>query len=518
MEIYTGRTISDGIAIGKVKIYRKRKRMIVHTDVVDAEAEVRRFEAAKEVAIEQLRALYEKAAKEIGGSNATIFRAHWMMLEDEDYNASIYEMIRNGGMNVECAVAKTGDKFFRMFAEMEDEYLKARAEDVKDVSECFVEVLAGANDGDVLVEDSVILVAGDFVPSEMVQIDKTKLRGVVTLQGSKNSHTAILARTMNIPALMGIEPEEAWDGQMAVVDGGKGILVINPDEFVLEEYKKEKNREKETRKFLAELKGKPTVTSGGREIKLYANIGSIDDVAHVLANDAAGIGLFRTEFLYLEKGDYLSEEEQFLVYKTVVQDMAGKPVIIRTLDVRGDKQAAFFRMGTEVLRTQLRAIYRASAFGTISLMFPMIRFVPEVQGLKEICEEIKAELDEDNIPYGEVKLGIMVETKDAVEFSAQLAREVAFISIGTNDLTQDVLGIDRENPKYDGVCDKPHSTIMQMIQKVIDNGHKEGCPVGICGELAADIRLTEIFVNMGVDELSVSPSCILPIRKIIREM
>lgn len=536
MKTYTGKSIFNGIAIGKVKFYQKGKQTVVQTKVDDVEAEVARFEAAKEAAIEQLGALYEKAVEEVGELNAMIFEVHQMMLEDDDYNESIYNIIRNDGVNAEYAVATTGDNFSRMFAEMEDEYFKARAADVKDISERVVNVLAGANDGAELGEEPVILVADDLAPSETVQLDKSKLLAFVTLHGSSNSHTAILARTMNIPALIGIELDESWNGQMAIVDGKKGIFIVNPNYSVLEEYMEEKKKEEDARALLATLKGQPDETTDGRKIKLYANIGSVADVTNVLANDAAGIGLFRSEFLYLEKDNYPTEEEQFSVYKTVAQNMAGKKVIIRTLDIGADKQVDYFQMDKEenpalgyrairicldrieVFKTQLRALYRASAFGTISIMFPMIISVSEVQEIKRICEEVKAELDEKRITYGEVELGIMIETPAAVMISDLLAKEVDFFSIGTNDLTQYTLAIDRQNPKLDNIYDAHHPAVLRMIQMVIDNGHKHGCWVGICGELGADTSLTETFVNMGIDELSVSPTFVLPIRKIIREM
>ena len=536
MKTYTGKSIFNGIAIGKVKFYQKGKQTIVHTKVDDAEAEVARYDAAKEEAIAQLGALYEKAVEEVGELNAMIFEVHQMMLEDDDYNDSVYNIIRNDGVNAEYAVATTGENFSRMFAEMEDEYFKARAADVKDISERVVNVLAGTNDGTELGDEPVILVAEDHAPSETVQLDKTKLLAFVTLHGSSNSHTAILARTMNIPALIGIELDESWNGKMAIVDGKKGIFIVNPEYSVLEAYMEEKKKEEDARALLATLKGLSDETTDGRKIKLYANIGSVADVANVLANDAAGIGLFRSEFLYLEKEDYPTEEEQFSVYKTVAQNMAGKKVIIRTLDIGADKQVDYFNMDKEenpalgyrairicldrieVFKTQLRALYRASAFGTISIMFPMIISVSEVQEIKKICEEVKAELDEKRIIYGEVELGIMIETPAAAIISDLLAEEVDFFSIGTNDLTQYTLAIDRQNPKLDNIYDAHHPAVLRMIQMVIDNGHKHGCWVGICGELGADTSLTETFVNMGIDELSVSPTFVLPIRKIIREM
>lgn len=535
MDIYTGKSIFNGIAIGRILFYEKGEQAVTRVKVQNVENEVERYEKAKQTAMEQLQTLYEKAIEEVGEVNAMIFEVHQMMIEDEDYNDSIYNIIRNDGVNAEFAVATTGDNFSRMFAEMEDEYFKARAADVKDISERIVNVLMGAVAGKDLTEP-VILVAEDLAPSETVQMDKTKLLAFVTRLGSANSHTAILARTMNIPALIGVEIDETWNGKMAIVDGKKGKLIVDPEYSVLEQYMGEKKKEEEARALLAELKGLPTVTRDGREIKLYANIGSVADVTNALANDANGIGLFRSEFLYLEKDTYPTEEEQFLAYKTVAQNMAGKKVIIRTLDIGADKQVDYFNIEHEenpamgyrairicldrmdVFKTQLRALYRASAFGTISIMFPMIISLSEVQEVKRICEEVKAELDESGIQYGKVELGIMIETPAAAMISDILAKEVDFFSIGTNDLTQYTLAIDRQNPKLDNIYDAYHPAVMRMIQMVIDSGHKEGCWVGICGELGADLSLTETFVNMGIDELSVSPTFVLPIRKIIREI
>ena len=535
MDIYTGKSIFNGIAIGRIFFHKKGEQAVIRRKVQDVDAEVTRYEAAKQTAMEQLGVLYEKATEEVGEVNAMIFEIHQMMLEDDDYNESIYNIIRNDGVNAEFAVATTGDNFARMFAEMEDEYFKARAVDVKDISERIVNILTGATVGKDL-EEPVILVADDLAPSETVQLDKSKLLAFVTKYGSANSHTAILARTMNIPALIGVDIRETWNGKMAIVDGKHGKLIVDPEYSLLEDYMNEKRKEEESRALLAELKGLPTVTKEGKEIKLYANIGSVADVANVLANDANGIGLFRSEFLYLEKDHYPTEEDQFIAYKTVAQNMAGKKVIIRTLDIGADKQADYFHidqeenpaMGyrairicldrTDVFKTQLRALYRASAFGKISIMFPMIISLAEVQQVKKICEEVKKELDENGISYGNVELGIMIETPAAAMISDILAKEVDFFSIGTNDLTQYTLAIDRQNPKLDSIYDAHHLAVMRMIQMVIDNGHKEGCWVGICGELGADTSLTETFVKMGIDELSVSPTFILPIRKIIREM
>ena len=535
MEQYNGKSIFKGTAIGRVLFYSKNQQQVKRTKIEDAEAEIARYEAAKATAIEQLGALHDKALAEVGEANAMIFEVHAMMLEDDDYNDSVYNIIRNDGVNAEFAVATTGDNFSVMFAEMDDEYFKARAADVKDISERVIGVLMGrTTDGD-LGDEPVIVVAEDLAPSETVQMDKSKLLAFVTRLGSSNSHTAILARTMNIPALIGIDIKEEWNGKMAIVDGKTGTFYVDPDVATLEKFLAEKKKEEEARELLSQLKGQPDETVDGRHIHLYANIGSVADVTNVLANDAAGIGLFRSEFLYLEKDHYPTEEEQFQVYKTVAQNMAGKKVVIRTLDIGADKQVDYFNMEhednpamgyrairicldrVEIFKTQLRALYRASAFGTISIMFPMIISVKEVQQIKKICAEVRDELDAGNVEYGDVELGIMIETPAAVMISDLLAKEVDFFSIGTNDLTQYTWAIDRQNPKLDNIYDSHHPAILRMIQMVIDNGHKENCWVGICGELGADTSLTEQFVKMGIDELSVSPTFVLPVRKVIRE-
>ena len=535
MEQYTGKSIFKGTAIGKILFYSQNQQQVTRHKVADPEAEITRYETAKQTAIDGLNELYEKAVAEVGEANAMIFEIHSMMLEDDDYNDSIYNIIRTEEVNAEYAVATTGDNFSVMFAEMEDQYFKARAADVKDISERVIRALTGQEGGKDLGDEPVILVADDLAPSETVQMDKTKLLAFVTRHGSANSHTAILARTMGIPALIGVDIQEEWNGQMGVVDGKGGKFIVNPDIKTLESYIAEKKEEEHTKELLAQLKGQPDETLDGKKIKLYANIGSVADVANVLANDAAGIGLFRSEFLYLEKEDYPTEEEQFAVYKTVAQNMAGKKVVIRTLDIGADKQVDYFQMEkeenpamgyrairicldrVEIFKTQLRALYRASAFGTISIMFPMIISVQEVLEIKEICKEIREELDSHDIPYGEVELGIMIETPAAVMISDILAKEVDFFSIGTNDLTQYTLAIDRQNAKLDNIYDSHHPAVLRMIQMVIDNGHKENCWVGICGELGADTTLTKQFVQMGIDELSVSPNMVLPIRKIIRD-
>ena len=459
-----------------------------------------------------------------------------MMLEDDDYIDSVVNIIETQQVNAEFAVATTGDNFAKMFAEMEDDYFKARAADVKDISERMVNILSGNESGGAIGDEPVIVVAEDLAPSETVQMDKEKLLAFVTRLGSANSHTAILARTMNIPALIEVDIKEEWNGKMAVVDGYTGTFYIDPDEDILKKMQEKKEEDIKARELLQELKGKEDVTVDGKHIKLYANIGGVKDVASVLANDAAGIGLFRSEFLYLEADNYPDEEAQFQAYKTVAENMAGKKVIVRTLDIGADKQVDYFNLDHEenpamgyrairicldrrdIFRTQLRALLRASAYGNIGIMYPMIISVDEVKEIKKIVESIKAELTEKGIEYGKVEQGIMIETPAAVMISDLLAEEVDFFSIGTNDLTQYTLAIDRQNSKLDNIYDAHHPAVLRMIQKTIENGHKAGCWVGICGELGADMTLTETFLKMGIDELSVSPTFVLPIRKLIREM
>lgn len=535
MEQYKGKSIFNGIAIGRIKYYEKNQQVVKRVKIEEPQEEIKRYEEAKEKAIKALNNLYEKALVDVGEANAMIFEIHAMMLEDDDYNDSIYNIIKNDCVNAEFAVATTGDNFSRMFAEMEDEYFKARAADVKDISERVINALSGYDMGNGVIDEPIIIVAEDLAPSETVQMDKSKLLGFVTRLGSANSHTAILARTMNIPALIGVDIERKWHGKMAIIDGKKGILYVDPSMDILEKYLEKKKREEDGKKLLQNLKGLPDETLDGKKIKLYANIGSVADVTNVLANDGAGIGLFRSEFLYLEKSEYPTEEEQFQVYKTVVQNMAGKKVVIRTLDIGADKQVDYFNIEKEenpamgyrairicldrvdIFKTQLRAIYRASAFGQVAIMFPMIISVDEIVKIKGICEEIKKELREGEIAFGEVELGVMIETPAAVMISDQLAKEVDFFSIGTNDLTQYTLAIDRQNAKLDNIYDPHHPAVLRMIQMVIDSGHRENIWVGICGELGADTGLTERFIKMGIDELSVSPSFILPLRDIIRK-
>lgn len=536
MIVLEGKSVFSGIAIGPIALFDKGEDRVKRWSVEDTEAEKSRFEEAKEKAKIELAGLYDKALKEVGETNAMIFEVHQMMLDDLDYIESIINMIETQKINAEFAVASTGDNFSQMFAAMDDAYMKERAADVRDVSNRVIRILQGKESGGISGDNPVILVAEDLAPSETVQLDKSRVLSFVTKFGSTNSHTAILARTMNIPALIGVDYPADLGGKIAVVDGFEGKILIEPDEETLHHYEKRKEEEENKRKLLQELKGMDTVTKDGRKVNLYANIGGVGDVADVLANDAAGIGLFRSEFLYLESNDFPTEEEQFKAYKTVAETMAGKKVIIRTLDIGADKQVDYFDLGKEenpamgyrairiclqepdVFRTQLRAIYRASHYGTISIMFPMIISVEEVRRIKAITEEVKHELKEQGISFGEVELGVMIETPAAVMISDLLAKEVDFFSIGTNDLTQYTLAIDRQNPKLDHIYDSHHEAVLRMIRMVVENGHREKCWVGICGELGADTTLTKEFVDMGIDELSVSPSMILQVRDAVRKI
>ena len=534
MEVFKGKAIFSGIAIGPVSFYAKDQMQVKRQRIEDADAEINRYEAAKATAMEQLGELYEKAVKEVGESGAQIFEVHQMMLEDDDYNESVYSIIKTQMVNAEYAVATTGDNFSEMFAAMEDEYFRARAADMKDISERILSVLTGGGQAKISDEPSII-VADDLAPSETVQFDKSKLLGFVTRHGSSNSHTAILARTMNIPALIQIDIQESWNGKMAIIDGFTGDFYIDPTDAVMEVYQAKKTEQEERRKLLATQKGKPTVTKSGKAVKLFANIGSVSDLASVLENDAGGIGLFRSEFLYLQSDTYPTEEEQFKAYKMVAETMAGKKVIIRTLDIGADKQVDYFNLDKEenpamglralricltrpeIFKTQLRALLCASAYGNIAIMYPMVTSVEEVHRIKEIVAEVKAELDAASIKYADVEQGVMIETPAAVIISDLLAKEVDFFSIGTNDLTQYTLAIDRQNPNLDEFYNEKHEAVLRMIEMVVDNAHKEGIWAGICGELGANMSLTERFMAMGVDELSVSPTFILPIRQIIRD-
>lgn len=533
---YQGKSVFSGIAIGPLCLYQKADSMVKRYKIEDADAEVKRFEDAQATAKDQLQSLYDKALKEVGEANAAIFEVHQMMLDDGDYLESIINIIRTQLVNAEYAVATTGDNFAQMFAAMDDEYMQARSADIKDISNRVVQVLQGAAAGGINSDVPVILLADDLAPSETVQLDKSLVLSFVTRGGSTNSHTAILARTMSIPALIGVDIPEDIDGKTGIVDGYKGILIIDPSAEQIEEYQKKKDEDEEKKRLLLELKGKENVTLDGRKVNLYANIGGVGDVASVLQNDAGGIGLFRSEFLYLGADDYPTEDAQFQAYKTVAETMAGKKVIIRTLDIGADKQVDYFHLEKEenpamgyrairicltrpdIFKTQLRAIYRASYYGTISIMFPMIISVDEVLKCKEIVNEVKKELDEQGLPYGEVELGIMIETPAAVLMSEELAKEVDFFSIGTNDLTQYTLACDRQNAAIESFNDPHHPAVLKEIQMTIENGHKGGAWVGICGELGADTSLTETFLRMGVDELSVSPSRILAVRDVVRKL
>jgi phosphotransferase system enzyme I (PtsI) len=535
MEERSGKKIFNGIAIGKIRFHAKSENQVVRVRISDPAAEIARYEAAKEKAIEQLNALYEKALVEVGEASAEIFNVHAMMLEDDDYNESVQNIITTQGVNAEYATATTGDNFAEMFANMDDEYFKARSADIKDITERVVTILCGGEENNDIGDDPVIIVADDLAPSETVQMDKTKLLAFVTRLGSANSHTAILARTMGIPALVGVDIDQSWNGKIGVVDGYEGKFLVDPDMETLERYFKKKAADDEQKQLLQTLKGKENVTKSGQKINLYANIGNPGDLAAVLDNDAGGIGLFRSEFLYLESETYPTEEEQFQAYRKVVETMGGKKVIIRTLDIGADKQVDYFELDKEdnpalgyrairicltrpeIFRTQLRALFRASAYGNLSIMYPMIISVKEVRQIKEISKSVREELIAEGFEIGEVEEGIMIETPAAALMSDELAHEVDFFSIGTNDLTQYTLAIDRQNAKLDPFYDSHHPAVLRFIQMVADNAHKAGIWAGICGELGADTTLTETFLKMGLDELSVSPGCILPVRKMVRE-
>ena len=538
MQVYSGKSVFRGIAIGKISVYRKNEQQVKRVRTEDTKGELARYEAAKAAAIEQLQELYQKALKEVGEANAAIFEIHQMMLDDGDYNESVENIIETQKVNAEYAVAVTGDNFAQMFRAMDDDYMRERAADVKDISERVLSILNGGQKGKVVTDEPVIIVADDLAPSETVQLEKDMVLSFVTVHGSVNSHTAILARTMAIPALIGTEElplDDTVDGKLAVVDGLNGKIYVEPDAQTLEEMKKRRQAELEKTELLQLLKGKENVTLDGKKIMLYANIGNIKDLATVIQNDAGGIGLFRSEFIYLEKDRYPTEEEQFSIYKAAVETMAGKRVIIRTLDIGADKQCEYFKMDKEenpalgyrairicltrpeIFKTQLRALFRASAYGNLAIMYPMITSLWEVKRIKEIVEEVKAELTAEQLELGNPQQGIMIETPAAVMMSGELAKEVDFFSIGTNDLTQYTLAIDRQNPKLDKFYDAHHPAVLSMIRMTVENAHKAGIWAGICGELGADTSLTKEFLAMGVDELSVSPGSILPIRKIILE-
>lgn len=537
MNKYTGKSVFGGIAIGKIMVYEKGEHQVKRVKVTDAEAEKNRYYEAVERAFKQLGELHDKALREVGEANAAIFEIHQMMLEDDDYKESVEHIIESQMVNAEYAIAQTGDNFSQMFAAMDDEYMRGRAADVKDITERLLGILSGNTESGVDADEPVIMVAEDLAPSETVQMDKSKILSFVTQKGSVNSHTAILARTMGIPALIGsdIVIDESLNGKLAVVDGTNGVVYVEPDEATLSAMQEEQRKDNEKKALLQELKGKEDVTLDGKKIKLYSNIGNIKDLANVIANDAAGIGLFRSEFIYLESDTFPTEEEQFNIYRTVAESMAGKPVIIRTLDIGADKQCDYFGLDKEdnpalglrairicltrpeIFKTQLRALYRASAYGNISIMYPMIISEQEVDKIKVIENEVKAELTEQGIEFGNPKSGIMIETPAAVIMSRQLAKKVDFFSIGTNDLTQYTLAIDRQNTKLDDFYDAHHPAVLAMIRMVVENAHAEGIWAGICGELGADTTLTEEFLKIGVDELSVSAGKVLAVRKVIRE-
>ena len=537
MQIYKGKSVFGGIAIGKISVYKKDEQLVKRVKIEDADAEMERYTDARNIAAAQLQKLYDKALKEVGEANAAIFEVHQMMLEDEDYNESVENIIHSQMVNAEYAVASTADNFAQMFEAMDDDYMRGRAADVRDISERVITVLAGGAGSGLDSDEPVIIAADDLAPSETVQLDKDKVLSFVTAHGSENSHTAILARTMGIPALIGtcIDLDETVDGKLGIVDGTNGVVYVDPDAELLEEMKKKQQEEQEKKRLLQTLKGKENITLDGQKVMLYANVGNIKDLGIALQNDAGGIGLFRSEFIYLGQDHYPTEEEQFQIYKTVAETMAGRRVIIRTLDIGADKQCDYFELDKEdnpamglrairicltrpeIFKTQLRALFRASVYGNINIMYPMIISVDEVRQIKAIVEEVKAELTEQGIEYGNPAQGIMIETPASVMMSRELAEEVDFFSIGTNDLTQYTLAIDRQNSKLDKFFDSHHPAVLRMIQMTVENAHKAGIWCGICGELGADQALTKDFLAMGVDELSVSPGSILPLRKIILE-
>ncbi len=533
-----GKSVFGGVAIGKIQFYKRNEITIKRTRVEDVEAEVERFQNAKAKTLELLKGLYEKALEDVGEANAMIFEAHQLMLEDPDYVESIENIIRTQDVNAEYAIGATADNFAAIFEAMDDAYMQGRAADVRDVSERLLQALSSQNETVMVMDEPVIIAADDLVPSETVQLDKEKVLSFVTMYGSANSHTAILARTMNIPAVIGLGEalKEEYDGKVAIVDGVDGKVYIDPDEETMASMQKKQKKDQEQKELLNQLKGKENVTKSGQKVNVYANIGNLADVGAVLKNDAGGIGLFRSEFLYLESDTYPTEEQQFAVYKKVAETMAGKKVIIRTLDIGADKQVDYFKLDKEdnpalgyrairiclrrpeIFKTQLRALYRASAYGQISIMFPMIISVAEVKKIKEIVEEVKAELRTEGAAFREdVELGIMIETPAAVMVSRELAKEVDFFSVGTNDLTQYTLAIDRQNQKLEDFYDSHHPAVLAMIRMAAENAHAEGKWIGICGELGADVTLTETFLKMGIDELSVAPGMVLKVRQKIRE-
>ena len=537
MQVYNGKSVFGGIAIGKISVYQKKEQQVKRVKVENPDQEMARYEKAKAEGIRQLQGLYDKALKEVGEANAAIFEVHQMMMEDDGYNESVENIVRSQGVNAEYAVATTGDNYAQMFSAMDDDYMRERAADVRDISERLLTILNGEDTGSVDADEPKIIVAEDLAPSETVQLDKDKVLSFVTVKGSLNSHTAILARTMAIPALVNTSMtlDSVMDGKLGIVDGASGTFYVDPDEKTLEEMKKRQEEDLSRKQLLQTLKGKDNVTLDGQKVMLYANIGNIKDLATVIQNDAGGIGLFRSEFIYLEKEDFPTEEEQFQIYRQGAQTMAGKRVIIRTLDIGADKQCDYFHMEheenpalgcrairicltrPEIFKTQLRALFRASVFGRIAIMYPMITSVQEIRQIKKIVEEVKQELTSQGVEFGNPEQGIMIETPAAAIISDNLAKEVDFFSIGTNDLSQYTMAIDRQNPQLDPFFDPHHPAVLRMISMVVENAHKAGIWAGICGELGADQSLTKEFLAMGVDELSVSPGSILPLRKIILE-
>ena len=540
MREYTGKGVYGAIAVGKISIFKKQDTVIQRTSVADTEAEKARVEAAKTAASEQLQAIYEKALKEVGETNAQIFEIHMMMLEDEDYNESIQNIIDTQKVNAEYAVSVTADNFAEMFSAMDDAYMQARAADVRDISDRIIANLTGTAAAQNTSSEKVIICADDLAPSETVSLDKDKVLAFVTAHGSSNSHTAILARNINIPAVIGVGSDflkEVQDGTEAIVDGFTGEIFVEPDETTRQRLLEKQKADEEKKRLLLELKGKENVTKDGTKVNIYANIGSVDNIGAVLLNDAGGIGLFRSEFLYLENNDYPSEEQQFLAYKRVLESMAGKKVIIRTLDIGADKQVDYFHLKKEenpamgcrairicltrpeIFKTQLRALYRASIYGNLGVMFPMITSVSELEKILAICEEVKAELREQSVTYSDtMELGIMIETPAAAIISDRLAPMVDFFSVGTNDLTQYTLACDRQNPDIEPFIDTHHEAILRLIEMSAKNAHANGAWIGICGELAADTALTETFLRMGIDELSVSPAFVLKVRDAVRNV
>lgn len=540
MTKFTGKGVYGAVAVGKISVFKRQDIQVKRIRIEDTQAEIARFEAAKEKTISQLKDIYDMALKEVGEANAQIFEIHMMMVEDDDYNAAIAEMINGQKVNAEYAVAVIADNFAEMFSSMDDSYMQARATDVRDISNRIIACMSEQKDNNSFSDEKVIICADDLAPSETVSLDKEKVLAFVTAHGSSNSHTAILARNMNIPAIIGVGDEflsQINDGDMAVADGFSGELIVNPDEELLSEYRKKQLDESEKKALLQKLKGKENVTLDGRRIDIYANIGSVDNIGAVLLNDAGGIGLFRSEFLYLENNDYPTEDMQFMAYRKVLESMPAKKVIIRTLDIGADKQADYFRLDKEenpalglrairlclsrpeIFRTQLRALYRASVYGRLGIMFPMITSVSELEKVLALCRQVKSELDSENIEYsGNIELGIMIETPAAAIISDKLAPMVDFFSVGTNDLTQYTLACDRQNPQVEPFCDTHHEAILRLIEISAANAHKHGIWIGICGELAADTSLTETFLRIGIDELSVSPSFVLRLRDNVRKI